>query len=217
MLKAIIFDLDGVIINSEYYWSLVEFDLLRSLVPSWDKEKHQTIIGKSVSDVYSSLRKNYPINLSCDEFMKVYDKIACDLYATKVEICDGCLEFALDAKKRGLKLGISSSSPRKWIDLVVNRFKLNELFDVIVSSDDIPGSSKPSPDLYIHTVRKLGVVNNESIAIEDSKNGIIAAKAAGIYCVAFNNGYNNHPDLALADLVINKFNELKVKFFTKPL
>jgi beta-phosphoglucomutase-like phosphatase (HAD superfamily) len=91
---------------------------------------------------------------------------------------------------------------------VLQRFDLLESFKVVVSADELEGNGKPSPAIYLLTAKRLGVSPDRCIAIEDSKNGVLSAKNAGMFCIGFRNGFNDEQDLSRADMVIQRFVEL---------
>jgi len=216
MLKAVILDMDGVMVDSECCWEKVEYDLLKSLVPNWDKTKHRSVIGMSPRDIYQYLKINHNLKIQKDEFIRTYDKIAYTIYKNEVKVYPKLIDFIKKIKQNKLKIGICSSSPRGWIDLVVNRFDLFDYIDKIVSSEDIPGKGKPNPEIYLKIIEELKVRKKEVLVIEDSKKGIQAAKSAGLYCIGFKNGFNNDQDLNKADSMISSFsNILDINKLTK--
>ena len=211
MIKALIFDMDGVIVDSEYHWHKQEYKLLKSLIPYWDKDKHESITGRSVKDIFLLLKKQYTINLTKNEFNIKYDELAKVIYNKRTRLYPGIIAVLNEARKMGLKIGLCSSSSKKWINMVLNRFQLENFFDAIVSSDDISGDSKPSPVIYQYIIGLLNVKSKESIAFEDSENGISSAKNAGLYSVGFRNGFNNNQKLERADMIIEDFNDLNLE------
>jgi HAD superfamily hydrolase (TIGR01509 family) len=106
-----------------------------------------------------------------------------------------------EAKRRGLRLAVASSSERSWVEHHLARFTLLGFFDVLVCADDVE-RTKPAPDLYLSALLRLGVTASEAIAFEDSAHGVEAAKLAGLFCVAVPNAVTRHADLARADLVL---------------
>ena len=127
-------------------------------------------------------------------------------------VLPGVEAYISDARRLGLKLGIASSSPREWVDRHLRRVGLDRHFDVIRTSDDV-GRVKPAPDLYLAALEGLGVRPDEAIALEDSPNGVTAAQEAGIFCVAVPNRLSErlpleHADLRLASLADLPLEEL---------
>ena len=106
-------------------------------------------------------------------------------------------------------VALASSSPANWIDIVLDRFDLRESFDAVVSADVLDGKrGKPEPDIYLLTASRLREDPKRCIVIEDSKNGILSARAAGMYCIGFRNGFNQEQDLSAANMLIDSYAEL---------
>jgi len=114
-------------------------------------------------------------------------------------------------KKRGIPAGLASSSPGSWVEMAVERFNLSQYFRCVVSADDVGGRGKPSPDVYLEAVRRLGLSSDSCIAIEDSVNGMSAALSAGLYTIGFRNGHNTDADLSDADMIIEGFTEENIE------
>ncbi len=119
---------------------------------------------------------------------------------------DGVEHLLGEARRRGLKLAIASSSGHRWVDAHLARYGLLEDFDAILCREDVPpGRSKPHPDLYLAALAALGVDSEATVAFEDSLNGLRAAKAAGLFVVAVANTITQHLPLDEADIVVHSF------------
>ncbi|MBI3552810.1 MAG: HAD family phosphatase [Elusimicrobia bacterium] len=215
-MKAVIFDMDGVIVDSEKQWKLAEGPFFRRLVPSWTDHDHHKIVGLGVVDLYHWLVDEYAITQPKEEFLKECHALAEDIYGRKVVYTEGVGAFLAMLKRNRVKVGLASSSPREWIDIVLNRFELKHEFGAVASGDETPGKTKPEPDLYLLCAERLGVLPHECVAIEDSAPGLKAAKAAGMFCAAFRNGHNDEQDLEGADYEFSTFEELGTRFKIKP-
>src|SRR4051794_16157785 len=207
-MDALIFDMDGVMVDSELHWKTVEGFFLESLVPTWSSADQGRIIGLSVHDLYSLLSGEYYLKESKEAFLGRYHGMAADIYGHKVELIPGFAELLADLNSHKVPLALASSSPRAWIEIVLDRFDLAGSFRVVVSSDELEGQGKPSPAIYLLTARRLGVPPEKCVVIEDSKNGVLSAKHAGMYCIGLRNGFNDEQDLSAADLTVNSFAEL---------
>ena len=124
------------------------------------------------------------------------------------ELRPGISEYLAEAERRGLKLAIVSSSSREWIHMHLERLERAVGWDTIVAADHDASRAKPRPDLYLETLGVLGVAPEEAIAFEDSLNGVRAAKAAGIFCVAVPNTVTRGYALDEADLLLGSLAEL---------
>ena len=134
--------------------------------------------------------------------------MANEIYGQKVSLIEGFAELLSILNKNKIPVALASSSPKTWIDIVLQRFHLLESFKVVVSADELEGDGKPSPAIYLLTAKRLGVSPDRCIAIEDSKNGVLSAKNAGMFCIGFRNGFNDEQDLSRADRIIHQFGEL---------
>jgi HAD superfamily hydrolase (TIGR01509 family) len=210
MINTIIFDMDGVIVDSELHWRGVEEPFLRNLIPNTYEEYHKFIVGRSLSDIFLYLYSNFNLPINKKEFMASYNEMAAKIYQEKANLLPGVLDFIKLLKKEKYTLGLASSSPMFWVNMAVGRFELRNYFEKIVSADETQAKGKPAPDIYLHALDVLNKEPSECIAIEDSKNGVISAQEAGIKCIGLKNGFNDDQDLSRSDLLIHGFGELSV-------
>ena len=141
------------------------------------------------------------------EFLDAYDEMAIDIYKKSSNLLPNVLDFLVLLKDAGHTLALASSSPRLWVSMAVERFDLLPFFKVTVSASEIGCKGKPAPDIYLYTAEQLQKKPAECLAIEDSKNGVISAKKAGMKCIGLRNGFNEEQDLSRADLVVSNFGE----------
>ena len=204
-MKAVIFDMDGVIVDSEARWKEQESGFFQECVPGWREEHHERIVGMGVEDVYHHLVREHDMALGKVEFLDRCDGVAKKVYLECTDCAEGFLELARDLKHKGIKTAIASSSPERWVRLVVDRFALSPLLDAVVTADDVGGKTKPRPDIYLEAAARLGVPPGECLAIEDSSIGLLAAKRAGIKVAAFRTPANAGQDLSGADFELGSF------------
>lgn len=207
-MDAVIFDMDGVIVDSEIHWKTTEGFFLQSIIPGWDIDDQDKIIGLAVHDVYKLLVDTYQLQKTKAQFLELYQEMANEIYGQKVSLIEGFRELLSILNKHNVPVALASSSPKTWIDIVLQRFNLLESFQVVVSADELGGEGKPSPAIYLRTAKRLGVRPERCMAIEDSKNGVLSAKNAGMFCIGFRNGFNDEQDLSGADRIIHRFDEL---------
>ncbi|MBN2095795.1 HAD-IA family hydrolase [Candidatus Peregrinibacteria bacterium] len=221
-MKAIIFDMDGVIIDSEKHWKKAELTFFGKLLPCWTKKDQQKIIGINVHETYRILANDYGLSLTHREFIERVNSIALEVYRKKCSLIDGFLDLVkkltlIPVRGGNLKIALASSSLNEWIDIALERFELRPFFDVVVSAEDINAPGKPKPDIYLYTARKLGVGPDGCLVIEDSHHGVAAAKSAGMVCVGLRNGFNEQQDLSAADVIMDGFtdrnNQKIINFF----
>ncbi len=200
--------MDGVIVDSERHWKGIEPALLESLAPDWKRKSYRRLIGCSIQDIHALLTAEHGLAMGWDDFIAAYDKLADEIYGRKVELLPGFRGLLAALAGAKATVGLASSAPRRWIDLVVGRFGLRPAFAAIVSADELGGRGKPDPGIYLAAARALSAAPADCVAIEDAENGILAAKRAGMLCVALANGFSHEQDLSSADLIVRSLAEL---------
>ncbi len=206
MFQAAIFDFDGVIVNSEVCWEKPEYALFTMTAPGWNENERHRLIGLTPESTHALLTKDYGATMPLQEFLALYDRLATDLYAKETSLLPGVVSLLTLFKEKNIPLAIATSSPSAWIRLSLDRFGLTDRFQVIASAPDLRLRSKPHPDVYLHAAKSLTAIPESCIAFEDSRNGVLSAKAAGIYCI----GIQNDPqqELSAADRIIRSCEEL---------
>jgi len=208
--KAIIFDMDGVIVDSELHWKSLEGFFLESLVPGWTPADQSKIIGLSLDNLYAMLRDTYGMKESQEAFLLEYHKMAAGIYQDKASLLPGFRDLLDTLLQSRIPLAIASSSHRSWIEMVLVKFNLHSAFPVVVSAQEVGGRGKPAPDIYLYTAEKLSVKPEDCVVIEDSKNGVLSAGNAGMFCVGIRNGFNEEQDISAADVIIEGYEGLQV-------
>lgn len=198
-VDAAIFDMDGVIVDSERYWVQEQRTILATAVPDADVAPGD-LRGMNVMDQYDYLADRFDVAVSKEEYFDLYDEKAAAVYTDKAALMEGFTDLLATIRDRGVKTAIASSSFRHWIRLMLDRFDLAEHFEVVVSAEDIDGRSKPAPDIYLHAAHELGVAPERCVVVEDSGHGIEAANAAAMYCIGYN--VDEEQDLSHADVVV---------------
>ena len=211
IMDAVIFDMDGVIVDSEIHWKTTEGFFLQSLIPGWSVNDQDRIIGIGVLDLYALLVDTYHLQKTQEEFLEIYQEMADLIYGQKVSLMAGFKELLTALNTNHIPVALASSSPTSWINIMLERFSLRDFFQVVVSADELKGQGKPSPAIYLLTAKRLGIRPQRCVAIEDSQNGVLSAKNAEMFCVGFRNGFNNEQDLSRADMIIHHFAELDWK------
>ena len=207
-MHAVIFDMDGVIVESESHWKVFERDFLPALIPTWSPADQPNILGLGLDDLYTLLNSKYNLQKTKDQFVMLYHERAKEIYGQAVSLTAGVSDLLAQLNTHRIRVALASSSPRNWIDIVLHRFGLQDFFQVVVSADEVEGKGKPSPAIYLLTAQRLGVPAAHCIAVEDSANGVLAAKQARMVCIGLRNGFNEEQDLSQADLVIHSLAEL---------
>ncbi len=211
MLKALIFDFDGTLLDTEtpefYAWQTIYRELGTDLaLADWLEG-----VGTWYAfDPYTDLAQKLGRPVDQDSIKQRLKMLHSDVLL-EMPLRDGAVNLINDAKASGLKLAVASSSSHAWVDGHLVRYGLLDAFDTIQCRDDVaPGRSKPHPDLYLAALAALGVQANEAIALEDSLNGLRAANAAGIYVIAVANEVTRHLPLHEADRLVHSFEEINL-------
>jgi HAD superfamily hydrolase (TIGR01509 family) len=207
-LRAVIFDMDGVLVDSELHWKQVEGFFLKSLVPAWKAEDQGKIIGLSIHSVFDMLIGEYGLSTTKEEFLRHYHEMAQEIYRKRVSLIEPFPHLLKVLRDHRAPTALASSSPRLWIEIMLDRFNLGKCFDLVVSADELEGKGKPAPDIYLLTAQRIAVEPKECLVIEDSRNGVLSAKAAGMYCIGFRNGFNEEQDLSDADEVLKSADKI---------
>jgi len=210
MLKAVIFDMDGVIIDSEPTHMKLENETYKKLGIEVSEEEHLSFVGSTSHYMWETLKNRYKINQTLEELIeyeesKYFEHLNSD--QCEITLIDGVKELIKDLHENGVNLAIASSSPLNVIEAVAKRFQIEEYFEVFVTGDYVK-KSKPEPDIFLYASEKLGVSPENCVVIEDSHNGVRAAKKAGMKCVGINSDPEGRQDISMANLVINSFKEV---------
>lgn len=176
-MTAVLFDMDGVVIDSELYWGPKERDVIfPEVVPDQDVTVAE-VTGRPYEEIYTYLGENYDVAVSRERFIELFDTVAREIYTEEAALMDGFAELCAALRERGASVALVTSSPHEWLDIVVDRFDLS--FDAIVSADDV-AAGKPAPDIYEHAAERVGEAPADCVAVEDSTHGATAASAAGV-------------------------------------
>jgi HAD superfamily hydrolase (TIGR01509 family) len=209
MIKTVIFDMDGVIVDTEpvhYYAYHKQFSELNIDVTD---EVYASFTGFSTRNTFQKLKETFVIEQEVEELIQRKRTIFNDAFDTKEDLylLDGVEDLIKDLYANGMQLILASSASKVTIERVFTRFNLHQYFTDIVSGEDFP-QSKPNPAIFLYAASLSKAPKEDCIIIEDSTNGVKAAKGAGIYCVGYNSEHSKMQDLSDADKVINHFDEL---------
>ena len=222
MLKALIFDFDGLILDTETPEMLVWQSIYRDHgfelpVDEWEK----TIGGYGISnfDAAEHLALLSSGRLDPVSMRNIYRKEA-DAIIHASPILPGVISLIEQAREQGLQVAIGSSSPHSWVDTHTKRLGIYHYFKHIICQDDVaPGKTKPNPDIYLKALETLKIQNTEAVVFEDSPNGVLAARRAGIFVVAAPNPltkkFGVSGDLTVSSLADVTLGELSQKIQMK--
>jgi len=206
--NAVLFDMDGVVVDSERYWVDVEETEIYPAVVEGSVDADETT-GMNFREIYDYLDERYETTVDKDAFVDRYEEAARDLYGERVELLDGFRALAADLRADGRRIALVSSSPPEWIDRALDRFDVRAAFDEVISAEEIDGPSKPEPDVYEYAAERVGVDPADCVAVEDSEHGVQSANAAGMAVVGYRNQSGADLDLSAADAVADSPDELR--------
>ncbi len=209
MKKGFIFDMDGVIIDSEpLHLKAVEMVLKEHSLDITDDELY-TYIGISNIKMWTDFKKKYIIESEIEELLKKQVGYSSQIYETaELVAINGISELISDLKSKGITIGLASSSSRRFIEFVLKGLKIYEYFDVIVSGDEVK-KGKPEPDIFLLAAELMGVEPCRCLVLEDSANGVRGAKSAGMKCIGYKNPNSGLQDLTIADMIISSLEKLE--------
>lgn len=209
MIKTVIFDMDGVLVNSEplhHEVSLVQFKNLNIEVSD---DVFATFTGNSNKMIYQKLKDKFQLQQEIEELVFDKNNLFIEAFDKKedLHLMPGVKDLIIDLHKNGIQLIVASSSEMAIINKVFKRFDLDQYFTHKVSGEDFP-ESKPNPAIFLKAASYSKAPIEECLIIEDSTNGIKAAKAAGIFCIAYKSEGVDSQDQSLADVIVYDYKDL---------
>jgi len=194
-IKAVIFDMDGVLVDSEVYWAKSRGEFAHDRNKEWTDNMQRQAMGQSTIGWAKVMKEALSLDESLDEIIVEMKERVIANYELKMPTRPGAIE-SVKHMKEYYRVGLASGSPTEIIKAVLRITELDQIFEVIIYGDDIP-RGKPAPDIYLEAVKQLGVNPDVTVGIEDSANGIRSLKAAGMYAVAAPS-----PDFPLPDEIL---------------
>ncbi len=209
MFKAVIFDMDGVLVDSEP----IRFEIMKKFCQklgfTLTDEKLSTFVGGKDTEKWKTLKMENSLPQPPEELERKEIKLYKDHIKNLSEIdpIDGSVELLEKLTEGGIKKGLASSAQREVINLILDRLGIEAYFEVTISGYEVE-NAKPAPDIFLETAKRLDVLPKECVVIEDSQNGARAAKAAGMKCIGFLNPNSGNQDLSFVDMIVRNLSEL---------
>ena len=209
MIQTVIFDMDGVIVDTEPVHHYAYNEHFKQLNIEIKPEIYASFTGNSTKNIFERLKAQFNLTDDVQTLVETKRNLFNDAFDSKEDLylLEGVEDLIKDLYSNGMQLVLASSSAKVTINRIFNRFDLHKYFTHIVSGEDFP-KSKPHPAIFQHAAFLSKTPVENCIVIEDSTNGILAAKAAGIYCIGYDSFHSKMQDYSKADSVIRDFKEL---------
>ncbi len=211
-IDAVIFDMDGTLIDSMWIWPSIDEVYLKKYNLVEPENFHEDIEGMSYTEVSRYFLKAFP-TLTCtqQEIMDEWTGMARERYMTKAPFKEGVREFILEMRRQGKKIGIATSNGRTLTEDTLGALHAAELFDVIRTACEV-GKGKPAPDVYLSVAKEMGVEPGRCLVFEDVPMGILAGKNAGMKVCAVDDEFSRYQEekkRSLADYYIYSYEDIK--------
>lgn len=209
MIQTVIFDMDGVIVDTEPVHHFAYYQHFKELNIEVSDEMYRSFTGNSTRNIFQKLKSQFDLQEDVEDLILRKRHLFNEAFDLKEDLylIDGVEKLIKDLHANGMQLIVASSASKVTINRVFTRFNLHQYFTHIVSGEDFP-KSKPHPAIFEHAASLSVAPKQNCIVIEDSTNGIQAAVSAEIFCVGYDSFHSKDQDLSKANVVIRNFNEL---------
>jgi len=206
-MSPVIFDMDGVLLDSEPLYRAANLRFFGELGAAVTHEEYDSFIGIAATTMWTRIKEKALIAHDIETLKAMERELKYRmLLEERLQPTVGVLPFLQFLKDRGHPLAVASSGQRKNIELILEKTELASFFDYVVSGEQVP-RGKPEPDIFLHVARHFGAEPSACFVVEDSRNGVLAARAAGMYCIGYLNPGSGRQDLSAAHLQIRSFSE----------
>ncbi len=205
--EAVIFDLDGSLVDSMWMWKAIDIEYLQGFGIEAPKDLQKEIGGRSFVETAIYFKERFSIPDTIEKIGDDWNRMAFDKYTHEVPLKDGAFDFLKLCLEKGIKLGIASSNSTELIEQVLSSHDIRDKFLSIKSGTEVH-KGKPAPDIYLLVAKELGVDPKKCLVFEDLVDGIKAARNAGMTVVAVSDDYSRHSDdlkKELSDLYIEDY------------
>lgn len=217
--KAIIFDMDGTIIDTEKIWKEATRSVITSkgveISPELEAQLAHELRGVALHKSCAVIKEMFSLAHEVEDLVKEKRDKADALYAIHVKFIDGFIDFHKRVQATGLVYGIATNADDNNIETTINKLKLRDYFgEHIYGISKVNYKGKPAPDIYLHVAKQLGIDPSLCVAIEDTSHGIESAQKAGMFCIGINSA-GNRKALEKADFIIDHYSEIDLKRLLK--
>lgn len=203
-----IFDMDGVLIDSEPAHQQIFKKVFEELNLDFSVAYHHTLVGMAAVPMWEKIRSDFHIQTDARELMNFHKEFMyVEIKELDIQLVPGVIELLDRLEDMQIKMSLASSSAEKLIHHFVDKFNIRSKFDFLVSGESLT-RSKPFPDIFLKVAELYDLKPDHFAVIEDSNNGVRAAKAAQMKCIGYENPHSGQQDLSLADEIISSFSQL---------
>lgn len=215
-LSGVIFDMDGVLVDSEPVHIKAERELLEGLGIDFDKVDIKKYVGLAMDKFWEAMKNEYNLDKSVEDLLAYDTEIRSKAFREYADFKapEGSKALVRTIKRAGLPIALASSSHTNLIDVVIDKLNYRRFFDVVISGFELK-NGKPAPDIFLYSADMLGTKPAETLVIEDSANGVLAAKSAGMKCLGYKNPHSGNQDLSLADFITDDFESITLDTLEK--
>lgn len=213
-IEAILFDLDGSLVDSMWMWREIDIEYLGKFGIPLPERLQSDIEGMSFTETAVYFKERFHLPDSVEQIMDDWNQMAWDKYSHEVPLKNGVRELIAHCIRNGIKLGIATSNSRALVENVINAHELMDAFDSIVTGCEVD-KGKPAPDIYLEAARRCGAAPEKCLVFEDIVPGILAGKSAGMKVCAVDDLYSKHQNeekKRLADYFITDYFEIATEF-----
>jgi len=209
-IKAVIFDLDGTLVDSMWMWKQIDIEFLERYGFECPEELQRDVEGMSFTETAQYFKQRFHLKETIEEIKDIWVQMSIDKYRFEVPLKKGVREYLNHIKSRGIKAGIATSNGREMVDAVIGSLDIGNYFGVITTACEV-AAGKPAPDIYLKVADTLGADPKDCLVFEDVPAGILAGKAAGMTVCAVDDEFSRHMEeekRSLADYYIHDYFEI---------
>lgn len=210
-IDAVIFDLDGTLIDSMWVWKQIDIDFLGRYGLDLPDDLQTAISGMSFTETAAYFKERFHLSDTVEEIKETWNEMAFEKYMNEAPLKTGVLKFLQDLKEQGIKTGIATSNSRHLVESVTRQLGISTYFDSIRTSCEV-NKGKPAPDIYLLVASELGVKPERCLVFEDITEGIMAGKNANMKVCAVEDDFSMHQleeKIRLADYYVKNYDEIK--------
>ncbi|MFO7896705.1 MAG: HAD family phosphatase [Candidatus Cloacimonadales bacterium] len=210
MIEAIIFDMDGVLIDSEPIYFEVEQALFQKLGLDISFQQHNKFVGMTMPAIWKKIKAEYELDYTIEQLVEMHKKGIYQRFVAAADLLPnpGLATLLEYLKQHNYRLAVASSTNRELVKIILKKLQLLQWFESFSGGDEVV-AGKPEPDVFLLAAQKLEISTEKCLVFEDSENGVLAAKAAGMQVIGYQNSGSGQQNLAAAEAIISNFHNLE--------